>query len=309
MLQYIFSLVSLFSLGTNTAVSKKAIHTASRYQAIVYMYMVLSILLLVAAIGFPVLGFQLVGACDQWTTGCRDILSVEPWRFQLQAPGAILPILLFNIVIGALAIIARYKAIELGKASIISPLGKTYVLLVILIGILFFGESLTLTKGFGALVILLAAGIISFHGSRLSDLSFESGVPFIVLAIFGWGIYYSLLKPIVAALGPFAATVYLEIGITIFIVLYAVLRRKNTQLPASEGAKLILANGFLVFIGSMAYSFSVDAIGVVLSAIIVSGTPVVNLVASRIILNERIPKIKYMAVALLVAGLIMLLAL
>jgi transporter family protein len=278
-LQFIPSLVSLFSLGTNTAISKKAIHTASRYQAIVYMYIILSVLLIAAGLVF---------------------------RMQFSVPSSVLLILVANIIIGALAIISRYKAIELGKASIISPLGKTYVLLVILIGILFFGESLSVTKGFGALIILVAAGIISFHGKKLSDLSLESGVPFIALSIIGWGIYYSLLKPIVAALGPFVATVYLEIGITIFIVLYALIRKKNTQIPANDGAKLILASGFLVFIGSLAYSFSVEAIGIVLTAIIVSGTPVVNLLVSRIILKEELSRVKYAAVVLLVVGLIVL---
>ena len=279
MFEFLYSLVSLFSLGSNTAISKKSILSSSRYQAIVYMYIVLSILLLVAAAVFG---------------------------FQFPVPGLILPILIFNIIVGALAIIARYKALELGQASIISPLGKTYVILVLLIGILVFGESLTLTKAVGSLLILIAAGIISFSGKKLTNLSFEKGVSFIFLSILGWGIYYSLLKPIVVALGPFAATLYLEIGITLFVLGYALIRKKKTALPDSESSKFIITSGFLVFIGSLAYSFSVEAIGIVLTAIIFSCTPAVNLIASRILLGEKLSLAKYAAILLLVFGLIVL---
>lgn len=289
MLQPLYSLISLFSLGINTSVAKKAIHTASRYQAIVYMYIVLSALLVLAGLASWVLGL----------VGVRLPVSGS----QLSVPGEILPILIFNIIIGALAIISRYKAIELGKASIISPLGKTYVLLVILIGILFFGESISLSKGVGALLILAAAGIISFQGKRLSDLSIESGVPFIALSVIGWGIYYSLLKPIVAALGPFQATLFLEIGITAFVLLYAIIRKKNTSLPNKGASRFIVASAFLVFIGSMMYNFSVAAIGVVLTAIILSATPAVNLIASRVLLGEKLSVVKYAAILLLVLGL------
>jgi transporter family protein len=279
MFEFLYSLASLFSLGSNTAVSKRAIHSASRYQAIVYMYIVLSILLVIAAVVFGV---------------------------QFPVPGAILPILIFSIIVGALAIIARYKAIEMGKASIISPLGKTYVILVLLIGILVFGESLSLTNAFASLLILISAGIISFSGKKLTDLSIERGVPFILLSILGWGIYYSLLKPIVAALGPFAATFYLEIGITMFVLGYAIIRKKKTALPDPASSRFIVTSGFLVFVGSLAYSFSVEAIGIALTAVIVSCTPAVNLIASRILLGEKLSYAKYGAIALLIVGLIVL---
>lgn len=279
MFEFLYSLVSLFSLGTNTAITKKAIHSASRYQAIVYMYIVLSILLLVAAVVFG---------------------------FQFSVPSSILPILIFNIVVGALAIIARFKALELGQANIISPLGKTYVILVLLIGVLVFGESLTLPKVVGSLLILISAGIISFSGQKLSNLSIEKGVPFIFLSILGWGIYYSLLKPIVAELGPFGATLYLEIGITLFVLGYALIRKKKTSLPDSASSKFIIASGILVFIGSLAYSFSVEAIGIVLTAVILSCTPAVNLIASRILLGEKLSFAKCGAIVLLVIGLIAL---
>jgi drug/metabolite transporter (DMT)-like permease len=279
MLEFLHSIVSLFSFGTNTAVSKKAIHTASRYQAIVYMYIVLSILLVVSSFVFGV---------------------------ELSLSSSILPLLIFNIVVGAIAVIAMYKGLEQGKASIIGPLAKSHVLLVILVGVLFFGEDLTITKAFGSLIILGAAAIISFEGTSLNGLRLERGIAFLLITIGGRSIYYSLLKPIVAELGPFLATFYLEIGITAFVLLYAIIRAKNTSLPNSDASRFILANGFLVFIGSMMYNFSVEAIGIVLTAIILSATPVVNLVASRFILAERIPTIKYIAVVLLVIGLIVL---
>lgn len=276
MLSFIYSLISLLSFGSNTAVSKKAIHTASRYQAIVYMYLVLTVLLVVSSLVFSV---------------------------EFSVSSFVIPILLLNIIVGAIAVIAMFKALEQGKASIIGPLGKSHVLFVILFGILFFGESLTITKAFGSLLILGAAAIISFEGKNLKELKLERGVLFLLITIAGRSIYFSLLKPIVEALGPFLATFCLELGITAFVLLYAIARKKNTSLPNKDASKFILASGFLVFIGSMMYNFSVAAIGVVLTAIILSATPVVNLLVSRVLLGERLSTMKYAAILLLVLGL------
>jgi drug/metabolite transporter (DMT)-like permease len=256
------------------------------------MYIVLSILLILAGLVFWVLG---LGGVPLPVIG-----------FQFTVHGFVVPILLLNIFIGAIAIIARYKALEQGKASIISPLSKSYVLLVILIGVIFLGETLTLGKAFGSLLILVSAAIISFEGKSIKGFKLEQGVPFLAITIIGWSIYYSLLKPIVAALGPFQATLFLEIGITAMVLSYAVLRKKNTSLPNQQASQFILANGFLVFIGSMMYNFSVASIGVVLTAIILSATPAVNLIASRILLKEKLSAMKYAAILLLVLGLAVL---
>jgi transporter family protein len=287
MFQYIYSIISLFSLGTNTAIAKKAIHTASRYQAIVYMYIILSSLLLFVSFVFPILGLS------------------TPVSISL--PESILPTLLITILFGALAIIALFKALELGKASIIGPLAKTHVLFVILIGILFFGESLSLIKGFGTLIVLMAVAIISFEG-KFSDLRLEQGVPFLLITIGGRSIYSSLLKPVVGALGPLKATLFLEIGITFIVLLYALSAKKNISLPRKHAFGFIFANGFLVFVGSMMYNFSVGAIGIILTAVILSGTPVVNLIVSRVLLGEKLSGIKYAAIMLLVIGLVIIFA-
>ncbi len=273
----IYPLASLFSLGCNSAVSKKSIHEAGRYRAVVYFYILLTIMLLAAA----------------------TLLDME-WSIQQ----GVVPLLVVQIAIGAVAVLARYKALEKGQASIIGPLAKTHVVLVLLIGLFVFGEELGTSQLLGMGVVLAASAVMSV--AELGKGRLEAGFPYILITVIGWGIYFSMIKLVVLALGAFKATVVLESGITLTVLLYYFARGRDLSLPHKEGAQLIAASSVLVFIGSMAYNFSVAELGIVLTAAILSGTPIVNAVVSRALLKEKLTKEKHAAILLLVAGLIVI---
>ena len=99
----------MLSYGTLSTTAKKAINDVGRHKAIVCSYAVLVVLAMVAALFLGV-------------------------RFNLP-PELILPFIA-QIAIGGLGIIATYKALHHGKASLTAPIAKSHTLIVLMTGIL-----------------------------------------------------------------------------------------------------------------------------------------------------------------------------
>ena len=103
-------------------------------------------------------------------------------------------------------------------------------------------------------------------------------------------------------LGAFEATVVLETGVALAVVMSQVIRKKDISPPAD--IKYAATSGGLIFFGSVLYSYSVGAIGAALTSAINAGVPIVNSVASYFLLGEKLDAHKYAAIVLMVLGLI-----
>jgi drug/metabolite transporter (DMT)-like permease len=75
-----------------------------------------------------------------------------------------LPEYIVQVSVGGLGAIAYYKALTYGKASILSPISKANVLIILATSIIFLGEELTTFQIAGALLIVISAIIIALDG-------------------------------------------------------------------------------------------------------------------------------------------------
>lgn len=279
MLGFLAAMGSMLSFGSGGVLAKRAIETLGRRKAIVYFYATLVLLLLAGTMALQV-------------------------RFEF--PGELLGIYIAQITIGALGIIAFYKAMEQGKISILAPLGRVYVLIVIVLGVLVFGEILSFMQVIGSLLIIISGIVIAFEDGK--KLKIEAGTKYVLLAIACWGFYYTFLKTFVTALGAYPATVVTECGVASIVIAYYVARRTELKLPSAYDARYTIANGISLFLAAFLYNISIENIGIALTAAIVSGAPIITAVLSYFILKEKLDTRKYAAIVLMVAGLIMVLA-
>jgi drug/metabolite transporter (DMT)-like permease len=118
--------------------------------------------------------------------------------------------------------------------------------------------------------------------------------------------YYTFIKTFVTELGPYLATLSLELGIVVFVVAFHAIRGRDLSPPKPHELRFAALSGTLIFIGSLAYSLSVAFIGAALTAAISAGTPIVNAGVSYILLKEKLDIYKYAAVAMVVIGLAMI---
>ncbi len=266
---------SFLSFGINGTANKNSMNKVGRHKAIVYGYAIISIILLAGAFVF---------------------------RLDLSIPRQLLPLYLLEIVIGAGAVIAYYKAMDLGRAASTLALSQSYVLLVLLAGVLLLGEKLSLLQIAGSLIILSSAIAISV--SKAGRL--EGGTIILPITIVGWAAYYSIIKIFVDAMGPYSATVVLESGIFVMVALFYFARGKDLSFPDRKGWPSIGVQQVTACIGAVLYSLSVLEIGAGLTAAIGSGSLIINSVASYFWLGEKLETHTYIAIVAMVVGLVLI---
>lgn len=280
MLEFLPALGSLLSYGSMGTASKKAISKIGRHRAIAYAYAVLIALLIAGALAFG-LGVSF--------------------------PEALIPAYALQIAAGALGAVSEYKALHYGKASVIVPVSRISSVLVLAASIAFLSESPGLLQIIGALMIIGAAMVVA--GAGRGRVAFHPWMPYMALSILCRAYYYTSIKGFVTALGPYQASLLLETGIGLSIILFHAIRGKDLSPPAPAlAAAPAAAAGCLLFAGSVLYCTSVESIGAGMTSAIYSGTPVVNAILAYFILGERLDGPKYAAICVMVLGLVMILA-
>lgn len=275
MLEFLASLGSVTCFGTVNAFSKRAIEVMGRHKAIVYSYFTMVLLFIIGSfLVLPVFSF----------------------------PGSL--ILEYAVVVsaGAIGVIAAFKALDYGQSSVISPINKTYVLLVLIMSIVFLGEELSIGQIGGSVMIVSSAIVLSLgDGGKLRA---ERWMAYLGISILCRAYYYTFIKTFVEAMGPYAATVALEFGIVLFVVLFHSIRGRDLSPPPFNKAIFPMVSGSMIFFGSLLYSVSVGMIGAALTAAISAGAPMINAVTSYFILKEKLSFQKYLAIIMMAIGLV-----
>jgi len=279
MLQFIYGLGALSGFALQNVLFKKVMEKSSPVRAITYRSAIISFILILSSLFF-VSSFAI--------------------------PQSLYPVLLFEILVGAVALLMFFTALKQGKAAVIGALAQMFVLIVIVIGVFIFGETLSLLRWAGAGILVLGGFMVAFEKFSLKELKLEKGTIMVMGTILGWGIYYSYMKEVVIAVGPFYASVLLETGIFIVILLYAFIQKEKLGMPRKEMKRYVIVGGLAITIAILAYSFSVEIVGVVLTAMMVAAVPVVNAIFARIFLKEKLNKVKYVSIVLLMLGLMLI---
>jgi transporter family protein len=275
MLDFLASLGSVTCFGTVNAFSKKAIEEMGRHKAIVYSYFTMVILFII---------------------GSFFVLPVFSFPEKLILEYVVL------VSMGALGVIAAFKALDFGQSSIISPINKTYVLLVLIMSIVFLGEELSIGQIGGAVMIVTSAIILGAgKGGKLKP---EKWMVYLGISIICRAYYYTFIKTFVEAMGPYAATLVLEFGIVLFVVLFHSLRGRDLSPPPMNKAIFPAVSGSMIFFGSLLYSVSVGIIGAALTAAVSAGAPMINAITSYVLLKEKLSFQKYLAIVIMAIGLI-----
>ncbi len=277
MLDFIPSIVSVLSFGFAGVTSKQSISAIGRHKAIVYAYVILVFLLIVGAV---VLGQK------------------------IDLPPDLLPLYIAQVAMGALGVLAWYKALNYGKASITSAVAKTYVLLVLASSIFFLGEQLSIGQIMGAFLMVGSTVVLAI--GKTGKIKLERWMIYLAIAILCRAYYYTFIKTFVSALGVYPATLLLEIGIAGFVVAFHFLRGRDLSPPKLSDMKYPIIPGVLIFIGTIFYSLSISEVGAALTATVSAGGPIINTIGSYIILREKLDLQKYSAIILIVIGLIMI---
>ncbi len=271
-----FALGALFFYGITLAVAKKSIEKIGRVRAIAYNYVALS------------LGAIIIGIA----------LGID-----FSFPVDLIPSFALEVVMGAVGVIAAYKALEAGKASVVSPITKTYAILTLFTSVIILSEPVTVMQMAGAMIVIVSSIIIAID---FRNIRIEEGMKYMVISILARTYYFTFIKDFVNVLGPIKAIIFLESGIMAFIIIYYMLKGRDLSIPDLDNGRYSYISGAAVAIGSLFYGLSVKEIGAGLTVAISSGGPIVNCIISYLLLKEKLELQRYAAIVLIVLGLLII---
>lgn len=250
-----------------------------------------------------------------WMQALGIIPLLLLFLFQMNISGITLVVILKVIILGVVDVLGYlffYKALQKGKASIVSPIVASYSALSVIIATVFLGEKLSVSTILILLIIFIGIIITSIDFDELKrkgigkeDLT--KGIPEAILGAALFSIWFPFWDNFVSGQN----WLLLVILLRIFMSLFLLTQLKITKRPIIVKDKSVF--GWLIIIGLLdagAYAALTWGYGVTsyISIItVLSATySVPTLILAGIFLKERLKKFQYIGIFLILLGIVAL---
>ncbi len=221
-------------------------------------------------------------------------------------------VLLFGFF-SAIGYLALFKALELGKLSIVSPIVSSFAMISAVVSFLFFGEAFSQLKTLALSLVLSGIALTSFDIRDLRGRSpaagLSKGVPQAIVSAVVFGLFFPFWDRFVEGEG-WAVWIMLDrVIVAAFLIVYSSSSGKELTLPREGGIvfwliliALLDAIGF--FGNTWALSASVDTTSIV--AAVSSAYPLVAGSLAFGLLKERLAMNQYVGIGVIISGLVLI---
>ena len=187
-----------------------------------------------------------------------------------------------------------FKAMESGKISLVGPVSELWVLFTVIAAFFVLGEKISFIQTIGLVLSFVALFILSDRGKTDSKSVFYAFAAAVV-----WGFSWFTVKPLVDSVGTFGAYfLYVGVGVVLFF-LYAVFSKK-----LAKPGKIFLIPAFLLVLAYLVEVWGVGLSTVSLVSIAYSPSYILSvIVLTRLMLGEKLKKIHYAGIALILTAI------
>ena len=237
------------------------------------------------------------------------ILLISLFSVDLNIP----VVVLFLLPIASLFYSAGYlffmKGFEVGNISIVAAIMNLWAVFTMLIAFIFMGQRLSGLQSIGVVMIISGSIIASLNWSDIKKKNFKlsAGVKEAVIGAFFFGSFWNISEFISEEIGWFQATLFIKLGIILFLLLFSFFAKKDICLTnVTMRTKLMIVFMGLIEAGSIAIvNFGLTIGDAILITPIASALSVVTILMAILFLKERIQKIQIFGVVTTVSGLIL----
>lgn len=276
----ILALIALVALGLSSALSRNPVRKIGPNQVMFFRGIFDSVILLLLVISF-----------HSFTT------------FSLKYT-------LIALLISALGFIPLfffYKAIEIGKIGVISPISSTYAVITIALAVIFYHEHLSAFQFLSVALIIFGIVFISinfrqFKHSHLFDI--KSGIPYGLIALAGWGLYFFLVRIPTVHLGSVLVSFVTEFGILAVATALIFAKREKITLPDSRTLWNILFISVSLVAGVICLYQGLKIYNVSIVTAIGSATPLIVVSYSFLFFKEKLTLQQLGGFLMIVLGII-----
>jgi drug/metabolite transporter (DMT)-like permease len=212
-------------------------------------------------------------------------------------------------IFGYAGIFYFFKATQVTSTpGLIAGLSSCSGLTVLLFGV-FYGFPISVYSLPGVLLVTIGLVAISINLKDIKEsslFSFDSGIPYILLTVIFWGVAYNMLGVIGAIVDPalvfFIINIF-EIGFSLALI---TVTRTRITFPSQESISPILMYGFFLVFGFSGQMYAMSKASPGLVSSIVSSSSIFSLILANVFLGEKLNSQKYIAVAVVFCGLVLI---
>lgn len=216
--------------------------------------------------------------------------------------------LLILTPIGVIPLIALYEGIKVGNASLVGTIGGANGALVVVLSLIFLGERINFLQGVFILVIMLGIlfSSLDFKSFKTKYLLSDKGIPYALLAMITWAIWYTFVKLIIDNIGWFWPAYFSWLGFPL-VLLY--MKAKSIKFIIPKDLKNItfsLVNALLLTIALFAYNYAVVNGQNAIVSPVSSTYPALFAIIAYFAFKDRLSKQQIFGIIITLAGVISL---
>ena len=274
-----FAFLTLFVFGIKDVINKKILETNDVYSLLLTEY--------VLAMPF------LIGALAIFST------------FAFPS-GNMLWLIVFSSLVGAVSIIAYFRAIQSSSVSLIFAVASSFPFFSALFSVLFLKEPFYPLYYLALPAIIIALAMLAYKKGGIKNL-FDPAIVLALISSIGWGAFFTAAKVVSLSMNAFNASVWMEGGVLLGIALFFLLQKKKITLSKAGNVPAMLLSYVVLFsIGVVSMNLSLLYAGVSLSSMITAAAPGLTAIIAFLVLKEKLSKLQYAGIALLIASVVML---
>lgn len=201
--------------------------------------------------------------------------------------------------------VALYEGIRVGNASLVGTIGAAFAALTVILSVIFLNDRLSFFQIVS--IIIIFVGLI-LSSTELKSLSLkkifaDKGVPYGLVAMVLWGIYWTFIRIPVRKMGWFWPTYLGILGIPVILVYMRYRKIKVEKLPSKKIAFFSFLSALLLQGATFSYNFAIMTGKTAIVAPIAGSYPVLYVILSRFVFKDRLTKQQLLGILVTLLGI------
>lgn len=216
-------------------------------------------------------------------------------------------IILLNLIL-PFPMIAFYEGIRVGNASLVETIGAAFAALTVVFSVLFLHDRLLPSQILPMVLIFVGLALSSLKTESLSLKSIfsDKGIPYGLVAMLLWGIYFTFIRIPVRQVGWFWPSFFNFLGILTTIAAIKYKKTRLEKLPDRKTFIFSFLNSFLLTLGGYSFNFAVMKGQTAIVAPIAGSYPILSVFLFRLIFKDKISKQQVLGILISLVGIIAL---
>lgn|GEM_PF-615471 len=215
---------------------------------------------------------------------------------------------LFLGMAGYLPLLAFTHGIKVSRIGIVSPIAGCSPLVTVILAFAVLGVPIKSIQWVAIVLIILANVCVSinlknFRDSNITKLT--SGVPFALIAAFGWGLFFFALIYPSKAIGPWLTSFFVELGVVLAAGVHLLVSKQRTALRQALSPK-IAGNGLCIAVGTIAFTVGVSRYNVGIVAALGNSVALLSTLLAAYFFKEKLTRAEMIVSGVMILGVILI---